>query len=48
MHTLALPHIAAPIALFTGPAMAVDEGTGRLFIANGGDNSVSVLDTARL
>ena len=37
------------LTLGTGPpAVAVDEQTGRAFVANAGDNTVSVLDTARL
>ncbi len=46
-----LPFPAAAAQLFdapTGPTMAVDGRTSRLFIANAGANTVSVLDTARL
>ncbi len=45
---LALPRIVIEPDGSPGVAMAVDERTGRLFIANGRDNTVSVLDTARL
>jgi DNA-binding beta-propeller fold protein YncE len=52
VRTLTLPRVAMPAVIFSYPAIypavAVDEQTGRLFIANGDDNSVSVLDTARL
>jgi len=48
VRTLMLTRVAIPLAGFSGPATAVDERTGRLFIANGTDNTVSVLDTARL
>jgi len=30
------------------PAVGVDEQTARIFVANGGDNTVSILDAARL
>jgi DNA-binding beta-propeller fold protein YncE len=37
------------LALGTGPpAVAVDEQTGRMFVANAGDSTVSMLDTTRL
>ena len=52
VRALTLPRVALPAVVRSlqhiFPALAVDEQTGRLFIANGGDNSVSVLDTARL
>lgn len=32
----------------SAPAMAVDERTGRPFIANGSNSLISVLDTTRL
>lgn len=48
LRTVVLAHVAAPVGIFAGPAMAVDERTGRLFIANGSNNTVSVFDTARL
>ncbi len=47
LRRLALSHAAVPSGSLEVP-MAVDEQTGRLFIANGRDNTVSVLDTTRL
>ncbi len=47
LHRLALPHAIIPSGLLEIP-MAVDDQTGRLFIADGTNNTVSVLDTARL
>lgn len=44
---LALSHAAVPSGSLEIP-MAVDDQRGRLFIANGRDNTVSVLDTMRL
>lgn len=48
LRRLTLSRIVIEPAGSPGVAMAVDGRTGRLFIANGGDNMVSVLDTARL
>ncbi len=45
---LTLPRIVIEPDGSRGVAMAVDERTGRLFIANGGNNTVSVFDTTRL
>ncbi len=47
LHRLALPHAIIPSGLLEIP-MAVDDQTGRLFIADGTNNTVSVLDTTRL
>ena len=48
VRTLTLPTAVGQPNASVGPAMAVDERTGRLFIANGGNNTVSVLDTPHL
>jgi len=48
LRTLTLPTAVGQPNASVGPAMAVDGRTGRLFITNGGNNTVSVLDTAHL
>jgi len=48
VRTLTLPTTVGQPNASVGPAMAVDERTGHLFIANGGNNTVNVFDTARL
>jgi len=48
VRTLTLPTAVGQPNASVGPAMAVDERTGRLFIASKSDNTVSVFDTTRL
>jgi len=48
LRRVTLPYAAIPPSGVESVAMAVDERTGRLFIANGSNNTVSMLDTARL
>jgi len=48
LRRLTLPYAAIPPSGVESVAMAVDERTGRLFIANGSNNTVSMLDTACL
>lgn len=48
LRRLTLPRVVIKSGGSRDVAMAVDERTGRIFIANGSDNTVSVLDTARL
>lgn len=48
VRTVALPAAAPALNAVMGPALALDDRTGRLFIANAEDGTVSVLDTARL
>jgi len=48
LRTLTLPTAVGQPNASVGPAMAVDGRTGRLFITSGGNNTVSVLDTAHL
>ncbi len=48
LRRVTLPYAAIPLSGVESVAMAVDGRTGRLFIANGSNNTVSMLDTARL
>ncbi len=48
LRTLTLPTPVGQINAPIGPALAVDERTRHLFITNGNNNTVSVLDTAHL